>query len=151
MRHLEILGCETARRLGFLALAMLGTGMTCDNHHVGRPCELGTARPVDGTPDGVTTISSPALECPSHLCLLPSPEDALVGTGPLCTASCESDADCEGGESRDANNPADTRCQKGFVCTWATKTGAYACQRLCVCRDFVTEPPGGFTKPIECP
>jgi hypothetical protein len=75
----------------------------------------------------------------------------VVGTGALCSAGCESSADCAGGEVGQATNPSDTRCKNGFVCMWPTTVGDFACQKLCVCRDFVSEPTGGFQKPAACP
>ena len=100
----------TARGLAFIALAlvMFAMGGACEDQHVGRPCELGTT-PMGGSSGQIATVSSPALECPSHICLLPGAEkdprsqaqiNAMTsGTGPLCTASCESSEDCEDGET----------------------------------------------------
>jgi len=143
-----------------LALATSGLGAACHpNEAVGRPCELGTT-PVESTVGQIATASSPALECPSQICLLPGADKdprspaqraAMVnGTGPLCTASCASHEDCEDGENGDADNPHDKRCRGGFVCMWPMTVGAFACQKLCVCTDFVAVPPGGFTKPVAC-
>ena len=143
-----------------LALATSGLGAGCGpSQHVGRPCELGTT-PMGGASGQIATASSPALECPSHVCLLPagdidprSPAQkaAMVsGTGPLCTAGCESSEDCEDGEKGNADNPADKRCRGGFACTWPMTVGSFACQKLCVCTDFVTPPNGGFKKPAAC-
>ena len=151
----------TARSLALFALAlvMFAMGGACEDKHVGRPCELGTM-PMGGTSGQIATVSSPALECPSHICLLPGAEKdprsaaqiaAMVsGTGPLCTASCESSEDCEDGEQANADNAADKRCRNGFACTWPTTVGNFACQRMCVCRDFFSEPPGGVKKPTVC-
>ena len=110
----------TARRFAFIALAlvMFAMGGACEDQHVGRPCELGTT-PIGGSSGQVATVSSPALECPSHICLLPGAGDPrsqaqinamTSGTGPLCTASCESSEDCEDGETGNADNAADKRC-----------------------------------------
>jgi hypothetical protein len=147
------------RTPALLALVLVGTGIACENQRVGRPCELGTAAP-GGSSGQIATLSSPALECPSRICLLPAADSdprskaqqamGVPGTGPLCTAGCASDADCEGGELGDASNPADTRCRNGFACMWPTTVGDFACQRLCVCRDFVFEPTGGFQRPAAC-
>lgn len=129
-----------------LVVAVLG----CGPSQVGRPCEVGTT-PVGGSSGQIVTVSSPALECPSRICLLPGQGDNPQGTGALCTASCASDADCEDAESGRKNDPSDRRCENGFACMWPTTVGAFACQKMCVCRDFVGEPPGGFTKPATCP
>jgi hypothetical protein len=143
-----------------LALATFALGGACTDYHVGRPCELGTA-PAGGSSGAIATLSSPALECPSHICLLPGAEKdprslaqmtAMVpGTGPLCTAICESNEDCEDGEKANESNVADKRCRGGFACAWPTTVGPFACQRMCVCTDFVTPPMGGFKKPTNCP
>ena len=119
-------------------LAGIGCGPT---NHVGRPCEVGTTPPASSSGQ-VVTLASPALECPSRICLLPS-GTGTPATGALCTAGCDSDADCEDGDT--------TRCKKGFACMWPTTVGAFACQKMCACRDFVGEPMGSFQKPASCP
>ena len=143
-----------------LALVTSGLGAACGpSQHVGRPCDLGTM-PPEGVNGQIATASSPALECPSHICLLPgadrdprSPAQltaGVSGTGPLCTASCASNDDCADGERANRDDPADHRCRGGFVCMWPMTVGAFACQKLCVCTDFVTPPQGGFQKPTAC-
>ena len=124
----------------------------------GRPCELGTM-PPEGVNGQIATATSPALECPSHICLLPGADrdarspaqitSGVSGTGPLCTASCASNLDCVG-ERGKPDNPADHRCRGGFACLWPMTVGALACQKLCVCTDFVVPPVGGFKKPAAC-
>lgn len=151
---------HAARLLALLALAVASSGMTCEDPHIGRRCELGTA-PIEGATGQTMTLSSPALECPSRICLLPggqtearSPAQAamgLPGTGPLCTAGCESNADCEGGEIADPNNPADARCRGGFLCRWLTPVGDHACQKMCVCVDFLRDSAASAEKPPTCP
>jgi hypothetical protein len=123
----------------------------CGPSQVGRPCEVGTT-PLGGSSGQIVTVSSPALECPSRMCLLADGNAAVAqGTGALCTAGCESDVDCEDAETGPKNDPSDRRCENGFACMWPTSVGAFACQKMCVCRDFVGEPTGGFTKPAVCP
>jgi hypothetical protein len=130
------------------ALALLAFGVACSPpQHVGRPCELGTAA-AGGASGQIATLSSPALECPSRVCLLP--DQNTVGTGPLCTAECESSEDCQDGETASANDPTDTRCHGGFVCMWPTTVGAFACRKMCVCTDFVSASSGAATKPAAC-
>jgi hypothetical protein len=131
------------------AAALTTVGCPPDNH-VGRPCEVGTT-PLGGSSGQIVTVSSPALECPSRMCLLAGGNATPQGTGALCTAGCESDVDCEGAEAGPKNDPSDGRCENGFACMWPTAVGAFACQKLCVCRDFVGEPTGGFKKPAACP
>jgi len=150
-----------ARTFGLLALALtlFGLGGACEDKHVGRPCELGTM-PLGGSSGQNAAVSSPALECPSRICLLPGAEKDprsaaqvaanVSGTGPLCTASCEENADCEDGEKGNPDNAADKRCRGGFVCAWPTLVGPFACQKMCVCTDFVSVPSGGLKKPSNC-
>jgi len=150
-----------ARTFGLLALGLtlFGLGGACEDKHVGRPCELGTM-PLGGSSGQIAAISSPALECPSRVCLLPGAEKDprsaaqvaanVPGTGPLCTASCEENADCEDGEKGNPDNAADKRCRGGFVCAWPTLVGPFACQKMCVCTDFVSVPPGGIKQPSNC-
>jgi hypothetical protein len=137
-----------ARIFGLAALGLLlfGFGGACQDLHVGRPCELGTV-PLGGTSGQIATVSSPALECPSRICLLPGAEKDprsaaqmaanVAGTGPLCTADCQENGDCSDGEKGNANNAEDKRCRGGFVCGYPTTVGAFACKRLCICTDFV--------------
>lgn len=149
-----------ARTLGLAALALVlfGMGGACQDLHVGRPCELGTM-PLGGTSGQIATVASPALECPSRICLLPGAEKDprsaaqmaanVSGTGPLCTADCQENGDCADGEKGNANNAEDKRCRGGFVCGYPTTVGAFACKRLCVCTDFVN-PMTITKKPSVC-
>lgn len=142
-----------ARGLFLFALTALCLGGACEDKHIGRICELGTTA-VDAGSSGssVAIISSPALECPSRICIYPGGDSANVAnTGPLCTAGCGSNDDCSDGETGPKGDPNDRHCENGFVCMWPTTVGDFMCQRFCVCRDFVVEPPGGFKKPTVCP
>jgi hypothetical protein len=146
-----------------LGAAVLNLG-GCADKHIGRPCVLGTSTPDAGSSGGTSTLSSPALECPSRICALPAdtaggaePGGALGGgginkggTGPLCTYGCSSDDDCSDAEIGDKNNSADQRCKSKFVCTWATTVGPFCCQKMCLCDDFLVEPSGGFVEPASC-
>ena len=128
-----------------LALFALG-GAACEDKHVGRLCDPGV--PVDGGGATIATVSSPALECPSRICILPAGDTGNPeGTGALCTATCESNDDCSDGEKGPASNPDDKHCVTGFACMWPVMVGPFCGQRLCVCRDFISEPPGGFKPP----
>jgi hypothetical protein len=130
-----------------VALAMvLGVGSGCpDDQHVGRPCDPGTSLINGGS---TILLSDGVAECPSAVCVA---ADNARGTGALCSARCESNADCEDGEIANPNDPSDTRCKTGFACMWPTTVGRLHCQRLCVCRDLVvSEPPGGFQEPVVC-
>jgi len=133
-----------------LALAVLGLGGACEDKHIGRSCELGTMA-MGGSSGSVATISSPALECPSRICILPASDTGnTANTGPLCTAGCESNDDCSDGETGPKGDLNDHHCEAGFVCMWPTTVGPFCCERMCVCRDFVSEPMGGFKKPTVC-
>ncbi len=73
----------------------------------------------------------------------------MSGTGATC-GDCEENADCEDGEKGNASNAADKRCRGGFVCGWPTTVGAFACQKLCICTDFISVPTTGPKKPSVC-
>ena len=141
---------HVARGFAFMALALLlfGLGGACEDKHVGRPCELGTM-PLGGSSGQISTISSPALECPSRICLLPGATKDPMGTGPLCTADCEENQDCEDGEKGNPNDPNDHRCVGGFVCGYPTTVGSFKCQRMCMCTDFV-DPKVVTVRPSTC-
>jgi hypothetical protein len=136
----------SARSFALLAFAIAIVGIGgCEDKHIGRPCELGASAQTDAGTGSTAIITSPALECPSRICLLPGADKSVMGTGPLCTASCSTDDDCSDGESGSKTDPTDPRCKSGFTCMWPTTVGPFCCQKFCVCRDFVTEPMGGFT------
>lgn len=111
----------------------------CDGEPVGRLCDLGSAAPG---PDQLT-IATPSLDCVSRECMkvplereLPPGSIAPTGNTGLCTAACGSDDDCEG--------VTETPCTTGFACRVATTVGDFACQKLCVCRDYIDESRGDF-------
>src|SRR5262247_3951039 len=117
----------TARRFALAALALLAfaVGGACEDHHIGRLCDPGV--PSNGGMSGggtVATISSPALECPSRICLLPAGDTGNpTGTGALCTAGCENNDDCEG----ETGSAGETKgqCESGFVCMWPVNAGPF--------------------------
>ena len=49
------------------------SGAGCEDKHIGRPCELGASAADAGT-GSTAVITSPALECPSRICVLPGAE-----------------------------------------------------------------------------
>lgn len=132
---------------GLFSLAGLLASSGCSETHVGRPCSLGTAT-VDATR---ATYNTPALECPSRICLQP----ANLGsgdTGAVCTAECSSDDDCSDGEKR-GSGADDKRCKLGFSCRalfGPLKTTSLACKPLCVCKDFLADPNEPAKKPDGC-
>lgn len=135
-----------ARLAGLIALAAAAT-IACENKHIGRRCDL--AVPDSGAPatGSEATINPEALECPSRICLSPGAEKT-TNTGALCTAECSSDDDCSDNEG--TTNPEDPHCKSGFVCMVPTTVGNFCCKKLCVCKDFVEVPMGGFKTPAVC-
>jgi hypothetical protein len=127
-----------------LALASSG----CEDKHIGRACDLQTDDPMITGTTMSSTVNSQAVECPTRICLLPA-GDKTSTTGPLCTAGCSSDDDCDGETTKDA---LDTKhCHTGFTCMIATTVGNFCCERLCVCKDFIdTTIPGYNAKPPVC-
>jgi len=96
----------------------------CNPNSIGRPCINPNQNQASGT-----QISSPALECPSRLCLIQqtTEDTGQGGSRNTCTASCESDGDCDA-ETKDY-------CQSGFRCAVATQVGRFCCKKFCVCSD----------------
>jgi hypothetical protein len=96
----------------------------CNPTSVGRPC---VDPGLHDTKAG-TQIVAPALECPSRLCLIqPTAPDADISARALCTASCESDDDCDAAPT--------ATCPSGFACAVPLTVGELCCKRLCTCRD----------------
>jgi hypothetical protein len=120
--------------------------LACNPNSIGRPC----VNAAGSAPLG-TQVSSPALECPSRLCLLAplsGPEDGgAMGARATCTARCDTNDDCEAETT--------SQCKSGFVCAVATQAGAFCCQKLCVCREDLVQginvnPDGGVITPFSC-
>jgi hypothetical protein len=132
-------------QLGLLALLAVVAG--CGSKHIGRPCELGVASGgLAGGGDAV--ISSSTLECPSRLCLLSAPTSDAAESDPMCTAACESNDDCADADT--GPTAKDGGCRGGFACGWPTTVGRFCCQKMCICRDLVPEPKGGYVEPAAC-
>jgi hypothetical protein len=136
-----------------LVAVLVGAGfLACNPNSIGRPC----VNPTGVAPLG-TQVSSPALECPSRLCLIHPPppvgSNANKDNGPTCTALCESDDDCTAENDaycRDKNGHA-----VGFACAVATVIGPFCCKRMCVCRTDLEDglnkvPDGGVKTPEAC-
>jgi hypothetical protein len=126
--------------LSILALA----GCSQDNSELGRPCSLGFDA---GYTQGVYNSQVP--ECSSSLCVKPilSSYTHDYDTGPYCTTTCSSDSDCDGQE-RDGNDPNDKRCARGYACGIAFAVGPLCCQKLCICKDFLSD--RGVVVPPNC-
>ena len=81
------------------------------------PCETH----ADCNPVG----SGDRFRCESGACVVAS--TWVLGRS-MCSQTCESDADCAGGD------PA-TACESGFACARIQSVGEFCCEKLCVCRD----------------
>jgi hypothetical protein len=114
----------------------------------GAPCDLGVS--LGQGPGAVSVIRAPAPGCASGVCLLPGIQKDPRDTGPLCTTSCTTDDDCLGGMMGPRFDALDHRCETGFACMVPTTVGDLCCKRMCVCRDFLAEPIGGFQTPPSC-
>jgi hypothetical protein len=137
---------------GFFALLLvtLAVGNTsCEDKHIGRPCEL-SIDPDAGSGSAQVATIDVGLECPSRICLYPGAVNGVTTTS-LCTADCSSDDDCRDGETRNMSDPTDLRCIKGFSCMVPETVGPFCCRRMCVCKDFLGMiPTGGFPTPGVC-
>jgi hypothetical protein len=135
-----------------LVAGVVGAGLfACNPNSIGRPCVNPGGQAVLGT-----QISSPALECPSRLCLLQPPNASTGQTGQgsdggtfraTCTATCNNDGDCD----------AETKefCKAGFNCAVATQAGPFCCKKVCICKTDLVEgvnvdPDGGTIIPFSC-
>ena len=119
----------------------------CNPNSIGRPCVNPEGSAVLGT-----QVSSPALECPSRLCLIQPPSGSTTdtdgGSRATCTAQCQSNGDCD---------PETTKfCKNGFACAIATTAGPFCCRKICICKDDlvvgVNKDPvdGGVQIPHSC-
>jgi hypothetical protein len=112
----------------------------CEDKAIGRPCDVLTAAlPEQGV------YNPQALDCPTRICVKPavSTDGHSPTVDPLttayCSASCSQDSDCDG-QTRDkgAVNGSDTRCVNGYTCAIPFDKGSLCCQKLCLCKDFVS-------------
>lgn len=137
------------RRTNFIVALVSLAGvflLGCADNPVGRKCDLGVEDPNPNE----TVLASPSLDCQSRLCLkVPQtraqlPEGSSYPTGKigLCTASCESDDDCD----RVPESP----CKTGFTCAVATVVGPFCCEKMCICKDYIVIPDGGVPLPEAC-
>ena len=126
-----------------------GSAVDANGAPIGRPCDIGFDGGFTDAGTVVATISSPALDCASRICLV-APVQKAAEVASLCSAPCASDLDCAAGERGDPNDPADQRCKAGFVCMVPSTVGSFACMRMCVCTDSLVVPSGGFQIPPIC-
>ena len=118
---------------------LVGVGfIACNPNSIGRPCVNPQGSDVRGT-----QISSPALECPSRLCLIqpPAANSSVDGGGAraTCTAECDNTGDCDPETHK--------YCQAGFACAIAATAGPFCCRKVCVCREDLV--PGVNQDPVD--
>ena len=111
--------CSMMIWLACAAVALLFMG--CGGDEIGSPCEL------NPNVSGYGFVHEGTSQCDSAICL-----NDFVGMspGPMCTAVCESDSDCE-------NVADDTPCAGSFVCQEVARD-ARDCLKLCVCEQVAT-------------
>ena len=120
----------------------------CSDNPVGRICDLGVTDP--GLNQAV--VGSPSLDCPTRTCLkvpvdvnkdVPEGFLALSSNAGMCTATCESDDDCD--------KVPESPCVTGFTCGVALTVGPFCCQKFCICKDYVVVPDSGkIPDPLAC-
>ena len=76
-------------------------------------------------------------------CIRP-PEQKMTDTTALCSQECQVDADCQGGQTRNAADPMDRRCQGGFSCqaylpAVSGTSAPVPCHKICACNDFIDQ------------
>jgi hypothetical protein len=128
------------------ATANKNSGVDLLGGGLGTPCDSPT--PNAGPSDNIYDAQS--LQCRSLLCVKPAVQPGVsetVSTTFYCTEQCVQDSDCVG-QTRDPNDPLDTRCQAGFVCGIAFDIGPICCKKLCICKDFIA--PSGLQTPASC-
>ena len=121
---------------------------TIEPRGLGNPCTV-----ANGDVQGPTklVVGPDPMNCSSNVCLRPEMR-VTTDTGSLCAQGCETDLDCQGGELRNLEDPADRRCRTRFSCEVPIPNLAsvsLACQKMCVCHDFLGSSPQ--SKPPSCP
>jgi hypothetical protein len=130
--------------------------VACNPNSIGRPC----INPNRSAVTGVQLVS-PALECPSRLCLETSNTQGIATTPDgggaettrsVCTDFCESDGDCSAETTQ--------YCTAGFKCAVVNTIAntPLVCRKVCVCKDDLTttnsiQPADGgveVVKPCAC-
>ena len=102
-----------------------------DGSPVGHQCISGVS-----DPSAPNSYNQPAAECPEdHICL--HIQDTQRD---LCTAACQDEMGCA--------KVIDSPCMT-FACVPVFDVGDHACEKLCVCADYVPDPDAGFG--VFCP
>ncbi|MBK9030363.1 MAG: hypothetical protein IPL61_03330 [Myxococcales bacterium] len=119
----------------------------CSDNPVGRICDLG----LDDPGLNQAVVGSPSLDCPTRTCLkvpkvnpdTPEGFQPLSANKGMCTATCESDSDCD--------KVPESPCVTGFACGVALTVGPFCCQKFCICKDYVVIPDSGkLPDPLAC-
>jgi len=129
-----------------LAAGALVSGAACEDQAIGRPCDI-----TESTTALQGAYNTNATDCPTRLCVKPAVQAGIssdLDTSAYCSAECASDGDCNG-QTRDATNPNDKRCRKGFTCAPVFGEGPICCKKICLCRDFYSSSVGPAT-PEAC-
>lgn len=109
--------------LSVLAMAVLTAA--CSDQGIGRKCVNPSGGEVKGT-----LLVSPALECQTRLCFLNQTPVRSV-----CTATCDTDDDCESSISSKLEGDGLCPTGKKFRCAVATVAGPFCCKKICLCQD----------------
>ncbi len=134
-------------RSTFMPLTLLLL-MGCSNDsassaELGKTCSLGFENSLTGL-----VYNPQAPECTAGFCLKPALASFQdMGTAAFCTTTCADDGDCHG-QKRDGDDPDDRRCVQGYACGVVTTVGPLCCQKVCVCKDFISEQ--GLATPPAC-
>lgn len=115
------------RALFILALSASAVA-GCGGNGIGRKCINATG---DGGIKG-TALSSPALECPTRLCLLQGDPTTGALTRSTCTVECVTDADCA--DATTTKTMGDGLCASTFACAVVTTVGPFKCKKMCICK-----------------
>ncbi len=124
----------------WIAAVVAALAVGCSDNPVGRICDLG----LDDPGLNQAVVGSPSLDCPTRTCLkvpvdlnkdLPEGFQALSANKGMCTATCESDDDCD--------KVPESPCVTGFTCGVALTVGPFCCQKFCICKDYVVLPESG--------
>ena len=132
------------RSWGVLLFVIAALGApACSENPVGRRCFIG----IDAGNDTQAIVASPALECPSRLCLHVPKDDGVTPPAEaeyadMCTNDCGSDSECD--------KVPESPCVSGFTCAVPVVVGRFCCQKMCICKDFLIVPEGGIPTPEAC-
>jgi len=134
MRREHIFAAVTA-----VVLSLAAAG--CGDNPVGRICSIG----ADPDNDNQAILATPALDCPSRICLHQPVQGQLppgVTATDQCTAFCDTDSDCD--------KVPESPCVNGFACAIPVVTGGLCCRKMCICKDYLVIPDGGIPEPKAC-